>query len=231
MRKILLGVLALMCTSTLWLSSASAQASGDGTKKEWRGSSGRVYELDLDKHGRVEGFKRKGSSGLKISYKYDPQTGKPIAAKIGNNKWSYQQVGLEKNSGTEGICGPKLEGAKLTNAMRNMLDRVEPTPFRLTAPSLKTVWAPGDEEVVQQTYQDFQWWMNDLNSELVEDQWASITRQQCIDACNDITDLAWLTCSAFGLLGAGGAVVGLGCAAYFYNERRLCRQACSRLPG
>ena len=82
------------------------------------------------------------------------------------------------------------------------------------------------------TYNDIQWMMEDWYS-LGWDWWDMAAappdrRQQCTDFCNDLTDAAWLACGSLGVLGAGGAVVGLGCAIYFFDRRARCRADCQR---
>ena len=100
----------------------------------------------------------------------------------------------------------------------------------------KVIDFPEDtDDIYQQTYDDFQWYLQDLYQ---QSQWElefAITREQCTNACNDITDMAWITCGAFTLLavgGPGGALLGGGaaviCMAYYYDRRAECRARCLR---
>jgi hypothetical protein len=208
-----------------------------------RGNAERVYELDIDRNGRIEGVKRKGSIGYKIQFKYDTKTGRPIAAKIGDNKWYYPQRVTTKGA---------INASQCDSAGMDSESSLELTPNAIDATLIgaqtgvlfRKVYSPDEQQALEITQQDFQWFVDDLNNQL---QWQLqqqlqqsieelLTREQCINACNDITDLAWISCASFGALGliggpigaAVGVAAGIGCASYFYDKRAECRQNCER---
>ena len=216
----------------------AAPQSEANTQKNWHSKSGRVWELSVDEKGRIHTFKNSQSGGHKMHFKYQGDSGKPTAMKIGDNKWYFQPTTAPSQLGFWGECAIPGKSGMLMPAVNSPTGRGG-LPASIALFSFKKTYHLGEPDPIEQSYQDFQWLIADLSYQIqwqIDDWEFNRRREICVQACDDVTDLAWIGCGAFASLGliggaiggAVGAIAGLGCAAIFYNEREKCRLDCSR---
>lgn len=215
--------------------------------KVWRDKNGKHWHYRTDHQNRLLTYKRIGSVAPEMRFLYDEQSGKPIAARLGDGEWFYateiRAVGAVVRTpscefGMSVGRAPKITSMIVAPAMQNLAFSGQTPQIN----SFRYAYVPGDEEdqFAQQlnaAYQDLQWFMEGMYREFQFDDFARRSpeeRQRCVDACNNVTDLAWLSCGSFALLGvvggpAGallGVALGVGCGLYFYDRREQCRREC-----
>lgn len=221
-----------------------ANESGDQfskPEKTWVGKSGHTWHIRTDDAKRLLSFKRLGSTGLGVEFLYDEASTRPIAARLDGRQWHHKQTSLLNRSDSRDNCSSnKLSNGILPAVFKPSITHALTSNgnarMSLGAPAFtKASVGDGGDAYQQQTLQTY------IDLQLITDDWYSAVwdwdpfaatperREQCISACNDITDAAWLVCGAIGVLGPYGAAVGFACAAYFYSRREDCRAQCRRL--
>jgi len=243
LRKALKSVITCVCTFLVFCGSAYSNDQEDPyikQEKAWTGKSGRSWHIRSDDLGRLISFKLVGGR-VEFQLLYADTSNKAVAVRIaGRSNWMYRPASAMFNSGGSCANDGLSKGVLPDRAFKpSFLKGVggPNNPLAIKPPTFLKVMTPEEEEYQNNMILALEAYMN--LQLITEDWYASFwifdplaatpeQIQQCIQACDDTTDLAWIVCAGFGVFGGPGAVVGGGCALYYYNKREDCRTACRR---
>ncbi len=207
-----------------------------GPVTTWMGSNGNIWHFRTDESKRLISFKRVGSKGKEIQYLYENDSRKPVAARLAGQQWQRKKMSFgDQGDSTSQCSGDQLNMGSIPKVLKTAVSpsyaQINTQISQLSKPRFQKAYYEQIDQTgyddAMATYMDLQLMMQDYYN-----QWDMFIRtpeerRKCIDYCNDLTDLAWLTCAGFGFLGPGGVAVGFVCGFYFYDKRAECRDKCA----
>jgi hypothetical protein len=182
------------------------------SEKTWVSKSESMWRYRTDQANRILSFKREGSKGFEMEFKYEGDSRSPIAARLAGHEWRYKKPSDDSKSSSE---------------VSDLSMGIEPA---VPTQHLSKFLSPEEEGFMWQTYYDLMDMTNGFYSQLQLD-WDYLgrprtpeERDRCYRSCDLIADVGLLGCSLFVEIPA----IAFACGAGQLVNKYLCKANCDK---